>query len=479
LRRPESLPEVPSAEASEEALLGVCFADAAVLEDVAHLVAAEDFSTPARGHVWEALQGLHGASKPVDHLTVAEVLRLKGHLVAAGGPVYLMRLDQSVPKPAGRYYPLSSNAVQYAHLVVDAARRRRAQALALATAASAADTSVSLESVLSRGAEAWQTLHASVPHLKEGRDLFLKVVDEVEAAGRGELTTCIATGIEPWDAAMAGLAFQELTFILSQPGVGKSTVIGAMIRNICLRAAVQAADNASDAALARPVDDLGIFSMEDAGTWLARRHLSQGSEIPLFVLQKGFERHPFTKDQMERFAHASGEVWNFSDHYVVDDRNMLTVDQVIQSAREMMRTRAKRGRRLRVFLLDHIGKMNHEIAKHGGKEDLAIEHTLNKLSQFAKAEDVAWAIAVHGKEREDGAKYLKPKLNSFARTAYFERDARVAVGLYLDKDDDSVLLATVLKQTNGPADVDFRMVRAKSSALVLNHDPDKHTRRWP
>lgn len=464
------LPESPKVEAAEDALLGACFADASVLEEVEHLVTPEDFSSEPRQHVWRAVLALRARPVRVDHLTVAEELKLAGKLVAVGGPAYLMRLDMRVP--------LTSNVAQYARQVVDASRRRRAVDMAMEAARRAADFTVPLESVLSEGAQTWQTLHASVPHLKEGQDLFVRVIDEVEAAGRGELVTCIPTGIEPWDDAMAGLAFGELSFVLSQPGVGKSSVIGAVIRNICLRAAEQEAANAKlPPEERRPVDDLGIFSKEDVGTWIPRRHVSMGSDIPLFVLQKGFTRTPFTREQMERFSVASGEVWNFSSHYVVDDRNMLTVDQVIQSAREMMRTRAKRGRKLRVFFLDHIGKMNHEIPKHGGKEDLAIEHTLNRLSQFAKQEGVAWVVAVHGKERDDGAKYMKPKLNSFARTAYFERDARVAVGLYLDKDDDSVLLATVLKQTNGPPDVDFRMYRAKTSALVLNQNPDKG-RTW-
>lgn len=461
---------MPKAEDAEDALLGACLMDASVLPHVQHLVTAEDFTLPARGYVWTALLALYARGERPDVLTVSDEMKRAGTLAASAGPAYLMRLDMSAP--------LASNAVSYARQVVEAAQRRRAVTMSLETAQRAADFSVSLETVLSRGAETWQTLRAAVPHLKEGQDLFLRVVDEVEAAGRGELTTCIPTGIEAWDEAMAGLAFEELTFVLSQPGVGKSSVLGTIVRNICLRAAQQEAENATLPPEARrDVDDVGIFSMEDAGTWLPRRHVSQGADIPLFVLQKGFARHPFTREQMERFAVASGEVWNFAKHYVVDDRNMLTVDQVIQSAREMMRTREKQGRKLRVLILDHIGKMNHEIPKHGGKEDLAIEHTLNRLSQFAKQEKVAWVVAVHGKERDDGAKYLKPKLNSFARTAYFERDARVAVGLYLDKDDDSVLLATVLKQTNGPPDVDFRMWRAKTSALVLNQDPDKKTGR--
>jgi replicative DNA helicase len=368
-----------------------------------------------------------------------------------------------------------------ARALVDLSLRRRVARLSEDTASRADDLSVPLDTLLTTGADAFSSLHRSAPQLHEGQDLFREVIEEVESARGGTLTTCIPTGIEAIDEQIAGMALAEITFFLSQPGVGKSTVLGSLVRNVARKAAWTVQRNEEEAKYGgepKPVDDIGIFSKEDLGTWIPRRMLAEASGIPLFVLQKGFIREPFTKQQMQRFEEAAGEVYALSDHYVVDDRNMLTVDQIIQSAREMKRQRERRGRKMRLFVLDHIGKVDHQIAKHGGKEDLAISHTLNRLAQFAKQEKVAWAIAVHGKERDAGAKYVKPTMNSAARTAYFERDARIMLGFYLDKDDDGVILGTVLKQTNGPPDGDFTLYRNKYAAMLYNREEEaRHAAR--
>lgn len=456
--------------AMEAAFLGALLADGEALEDVIHSLTPEDFSEERHAHVWRAITVCHQKGLPVDHLHVPEEMKAAGVLMACGGPGWLMAMGT---KPDGTPpMRFAKELLADARALVDLSLRRRLARLSEDTTRRAEDLTVPLDTVLTSGADAWTAMHRAAPHLREGQDLFRQTLEEVEASRSGQHVTCIPTGIEAIDEQIAGLALEELTFILSQPGVGKSTALGSVIRNVAKRAAWVEARNAEPGNTPQDVDDIGIFSMEDAATWIARRMLAEGSGIPLFVLQKGFVRHPFTNQQMARFDEAAGEVYALSDHYVVDDRNMLTVDQIIQSAREMKRQRERRGRKLRVFILDHIGKVDHQLSKHGGKEDLAIENTLNRLSQFAKQEKVSWAIAVHGKERDDGAKYMKPKMNSAARTAYFERDARIMLGLYLDKDDDSVILGTVLKQTNGPPDGDFTLHRNKHAALLYNREDE-------
>lgn len=447
-----------------------------VADEVVHLLAPEDFFEERHGHVWRAVQTCHAKGLPVEPMHAMEEMKTAGVLMPCGGPGFVLGLGR---KPDGSEpFRFAKELVADARALVDMSLRRRVARLSADTAARAEDMTVPLDTVLTAGADAFAVIHRAVPHLQEGQDLFWEVIQEVQDSASGERTTCIPTGIEAVDDQIAGLALTELTFLLSQPSVGKSTVLGSAVRNMAKRAHWTEQENAEAAKRGdplKPVDDIGIFSMEDWGTWLPRRMLAEASSIPLFVLQKGFARQPFTKHQLDRIEEATGELVALSDHYVVDSRNMLTVDQIIQSAREMKRQRERRGRKMRVFLLDHIGKVDHQFAKFGGKEDVAIEHTLNKLAQFAKQEKVAWGIAVHGKERDDDAKFLKPKMNSGARTAYFERDARIMLGFYLSKDDDSVILGTVLKQTNGPPDGDFVMHKNKQAALLYNREEEA---RW-
>lgn len=444
-----------------------------VTEEVVHLLTPEDFHEDRHGHVWRAVQTCHAKGLPVEPMHVMEEMKTAGVLMPCGGPGFVLGLGRKAD--GSEPFRFAKELVADARALVDMSLRRRVARLSADTAARAEDMTVPLDTVLTAGADAFTVMHRAVPHLQEGQDLFRQVIQEVEDGASGVLTTCIPTGVEAIDAQIAGQALGELTFYLSQPGVGKSTAFGSIIRNVAKKAHWTMQRNAEDPTNPLPVDDIAIFSMEDLATWLPRRMLAEASGIPLFVLQKGFMRTPFTDQQMDRFGEATGEVYGWCDHFVADDRNMLTVDQIIQSAREMKRQRERRGRKLRAFILDHIGKVDHQFAKFGGKEDVAIEHTLNKLAQFAKQEKVAWSIGVHGKERDDDAKYMKPKMNSAARTAYFERDARIMLGFYLSKDDDSVILGTVLKQTNGPPDGDFVLHKNKQAALLFNREEEA---RW-
>src|SRR5690242_2509498 len=83
--------------AAERAVLGAVLADNSLVASVGEIVHPDDFSNPAHAQIFAAMIRLDGQSKQVDHLTLAEELKVLGQLVAVGGPAYLMRLDQVVP----------------------------------------------------------------------------------------------------------------------------------------------------------------------------------------------------------------------------------------------------------------------------------------------------------------------------------------------------------------------------------------------
>ncbi len=103
--------------AAERAVLGAVLADNTIISSIAEVVSADDFASPARAQIFGAMLKLDGSSRQVDHLTLAEELKVLGQLAAVGGPAYLMSLDQVVPVPG--------NAVQYAKIVKDQGIRRR------------------------------------------------------------------------------------------------------------------------------------------------------------------------------------------------------------------------------------------------------------------------------------------------------------------------------------------------------------------
>src|SRR3954468_15176232 len=96
---------------AERAVLGAILADNAMIANVAEVVAADDFSSNAHSQIWQAVIALDGKQQKIDHLTLAEELKVRGRLPGGGGPPYLMGLDLQVP--------FAHNAVQYAQIVKD------------------------------------------------------------------------------------------------------------------------------------------------------------------------------------------------------------------------------------------------------------------------------------------------------------------------------------------------------------------------
>jgi replicative DNA helicase len=420
---------------AERAVLGAVLSDSVVLEQLKSLLQPEDFSEAKHVHVFTAMLVLSKARTPVDHLTVAEALKALGVLPAVGGPAYLMELDQSVP--------LASRAVEYARTVRDMALRRKAAHMATQAASWASDLGVPVDKFLSDGARQWASLTQTVKGVRRGPELVLATIDRCEAVQRGEAVTCLSTGIDRWDEVFGGLQPSKLTFIGSQPGVGKSSLLATMVENLSCTG-----------------KKVGFFSLEDEGDWVARRLLSKRASIPLFVLAT----RKLTDGQMERMSEAASSVYEDLGGLVVDDRSMLTPSQVVQSARDMIVNDG-----VQVIFIDHIGKMDFESRKHHA-HDLAIEHGLNELTALAKDYKVPVVIAAHMKEREKDVQFERPTLQSFARTAYIERDARVAVGLYLDRDDPDVLMVGVLKQTEGVGEGDFSLRRLKECGMVASNN---------
>jgi replicative DNA helicase len=428
-------PRMLAAPELEVAVLGSVLQDALVLERLKAVLMPEDFADTKHQHVYRAMLELCHAGTPVDHLTVSERLKSNGTLSAVGGPAFLMDLDAQVP--------LATRAPEYALQVRSLSIRRNAVKAAQEAARKAADLSLDVDTVLTDGARSWASLTHSVKGVRNGRDYVLDLLDDLDKVQRGEVEPAVPTGIDRWDEVFGGLQPGKLTFLGSLPGVGKSSVIASMVENLC--------------GIGRKV---GFFSLEDLGRWLPRRILSKRAGIPLFVLSMRALGH----HQMERVGEVSPAVHDLLGNLEMDERSMLTPAQLVQTAREMVINRG-----VEVIIIDHLGKLNFESGKFHG-HDLAIEHGLNEITAFAKDHNIPVLIAAHLKEREKDAKYQRPDLESFARTAYIGRDARVAVGLYLEKDDEDVLNVAVLKQTEGEGTGDFQLRRLKESGMVASRN---------
>jgi len=279
--------------------------------------------------------------------------------------------------------------------------------------------------------------------LRGGESLLMDLVAQVEANAAGTQDPVLPTGLEALDLVVGGLQ-PTLTVLGSLPAVGKSALMAAILGNLTKRKV-----------------RVGLLSLEDSADWVVRRLGALASDVPVPVL--AFRR--LGEKQRERFGDACNALFAPLRHLVVDDRHGLTTDEVVASARQMVAAGCK------AIFVDHLGEIRLQRSE---RHDLDITDALQALRGIAKAYKVPVVVACHLKRREGLDARTEPKLTDFAFSSGIERMARVALGLWRSEDQ---LAVTVLKQTQGPANVTLMLNMAKSAGLVLDTPPTEELRR--
>ena len=99
----------PHSIEAERGVLGSILIDKDGILSVSSLLSPEDFYETSNALVYDAMLDLFAASRPIDLLTVREILDDRGKLEGIGGNAYLLELTNSIFT--------SSNIYQYAQIV--------------------------------------------------------------------------------------------------------------------------------------------------------------------------------------------------------------------------------------------------------------------------------------------------------------------------------------------------------------------------
>lgn len=252
-----------------------------------------------------------------------------------------------------------------------------------------------------------------------------RLLDDMAKIEDRVVEPAIPTGIESLDMATGGLQ-RTLTIIGALPGVGKSAVLASIVRNMT--------------AQGRKV---GFFSLEDEASWLTNRLTADAAKVSLFALTS----KPLYDAQRDRVARAWGGIMDTLGRIIVDDTPLMTVDQIVASARSMVVNDG-----VEAIMIDHLGEI--KLARTD-RHDLDVIEVLQQLRLLSKRYKIPVVIAAHLKRRQGLDLNTRPELTDFAFSSGLERMARVALGLSRGPEGSREINITVLKQTNGPAGMSF------------------------
>src|SRR5439155_2934608 len=183
-----------------------------------------------------AMYTIYGRGEPVDAVTTVEELTRRHELESVGGALYVYNLVETVPSPASAAY--------YARIVSDHALLRRlieaaSQIMSKAYAVPedprrAADEAEGLIYAVSRGEETDQVV--SLHQLVDDSMAALEHIQQRDSAFAG-----VPTGFMDLDSLLSGLQKGNLIIIAARPGVGKSSFVTNVARNVAVEAAVPVA----------------------------------------------------------------------------------------------------------------------------------------------------------------------------------------------------------------------------------------------
>ena len=256
----------PHSEPAERSVLGSILIDKECYYKVSDYIKPEDFYSPAHKEIYTAMYELAKESQPIDIVTVAEKLKSRKALDAAGGRTYLSGLSQEVPTTA--------NAVQYAKIVAEKAVLRALISASSDIVEKSYAENVDSQLMLDHAEQvifdiAGSRQYNQFASLKSVLDQNIKTIHEIEANG-GKLPG-IPSGFNDLDRKTSGFQKSDLIILAARPSMGKS----AFALNVAQYAALKQGKR------------VVIFSLEMSKEQLGMRLLAMEARVDSNKLRTG------------------------------------------------------------------------------------------------------------------------------------------------------------------------------------------------
>jgi len=413
---------------AEESLLGAMLLSRdAITAAVEQHVEAPDFYKPAHGHVFEAIQSLHGQGEPADPVTVAEELRRADLLDHIGGRSALLQIQANTPA--------SANAAHYARIVNELALLRRLIGVAGDVAEMGYDEVDDVTDTLDRAeALVFEVAERRVSDSMVGiRDALQETLDDLEARyGDDSDLVGVPTGYVDIDNKLHGLQRSNLVILAARPGMGKTSLALGIARNVATQTG-------------RPVV---FFSMEMGTLELTKRLLSMEARVDATRLWTARLSEP----DWGKISHAVGRLAEAQLH--IDDNPHCTVMEMRAKAR---RLRARFGD-LALVVVDYIQLMTPTSAASRRAENRQVE--VSEISRGLKIlarELECPVIALSQLNRQvEYRQDKRPMLADLRESGGLEQDADVVAFIYRDdvynpdSSDKGKAEIIIAKHRNGP-----------------------------
>jgi replicative DNA helicase len=364
------------------------------------MLQTDDFYRPQHRMIYEAICDLYLNSKPVDILTVTDLLESRGQLEQTGGLDYVSSLPDAAP--------LVSNAAHYADLVRQKAILRRLittlQDVTGLCYNDPDDADLLLDIAAKRIYEIRE--NRDISGFESLKDIMGRTVNELAALAKGQpRQKTVLTGYSQLDKMLGGLRPGGLIIVAARPAMGKS----AFALNIAQKAATLYRVPAA------------IFSLEMSKEEISNRLLSSQALVNARSLNTG----DLKPDDWEKIAHALPPL--YAAPVYIDDRSGTSVMEMMSKCRQL-----KLEHKLGVVVVDYLQLMNGGQSRSESRQQeiSEISRTLKIMARELSVPVIALSQLSRACEMRSDK---KPLLSDLRDSGAIEQDADVVIFLYREQ----------------------------------------------
>ena len=422
---------------AEQSVLGSMMLDPNAVITAMETLSAEDFYSQGHREIFQAMCDLYAAARPVDIVTVMDILEQRGTLERAGGMEYLNELSRMVPT--------TSNVANYVSIVEDRAVLREVIHAGSDMVNSGFQANEPSDSVVNAAHDAIFKIatRKKTDTLRPISEALIEAYDQIsEAAQSKGGVTGTPSGFTDLDALTSGFHPGQLIVLAARPGKGKTS----FALNIAYNAAVK-----HDIPVA-------IFSLEMSSADLAMRLMCSSARVSMSAARSG----KLSDEEMSRlvlsmreFRGADGQ----SDLFYVDDSGGITVQDI--RAKCMRRCAEKQ---LGLIVIDYLQLISTPNRRNEGRQQ-----EISELTRSLKlmARDVGAPVVLLSQLNRDIERRQdkRPMLADLRESGSIEQDADMVIFLahesdlndsegYEDEEEEqgaeNGALAILAKNRNGP-----------------------------
>lgn len=373
------------------------------VQKVLSILKPESFYVRAHQVLFAEMREMFRDNKPVDGLTLFDVLESKGLTVQVGGFAYLAEIAKNTPSAA--------NIVAYAMSVREAAMerygiQRMTEATELLYARNGMTATQKYEAIQSIFTQ--MSDHAKTGSRRGARalsDVLEDWVEELEMRfDPKQRSRGLSTGIASLDALLQpkGLVRGSLLVIGARPKMGKTTLYSQLAINCALNEELPAV----------------LFSLEMPDKQIFERMIGQLSGVNTDIFYRG-------ADSDTEFAHANARAMQMveSGNFFIDDTPGASLSHIVAESRRIKRERGSVG----MVLVDYLTLMTAEKAD---RNDLAYGMITKGLKNLAKELDCVVVLLTQLNRDLEKRTNKRPLPSDSRDTGQIEQDCDYWIGIY-------------------------------------------------